>query len=109
MPKKAGTLKNNPQANIQCPTEGLFHQQEEEIGRLTQVINQVQTAAQKKPYAQALIDAVDVLLACQSYDQENLNCRLCRNISQLRFKTYNLVVKAGGLDDSRRRSAKNDL
>jgi hypothetical protein len=107
-------LKNNPQANIHCPipkkagTFDLFSQQEEEIGRLTQTINQVQAAAQKAPHALALIEVVEVLLSCQSYDEENLNCRLCRNISQLRFKTYNLVVKAGRLDDSRRRSAEND-
>ncbi|MBE3118480.1 MAG: hypothetical protein IMZ50_06975 [Candidatus Atribacteria bacterium] len=101
-------MKNKSQANIQCPTEGLFSQQEEEIGRLTQTINQVQGAAQKAAHALVLIDAVEVLLACQAYDQENLNCRLCRNISQLRFKTYNLVVKAGRLEDSRRRSAGND-
>jgi len=100
-------MNNNPQANIQCPID-LFSQQEEEIGRLTQTINQVQGAAQKAAHALALMDAVEVLLACQSYDQENLNCRLCRNISQLRFKTYNLVVKAGRLDDNRRHSAEND-
>ena len=101
-------MKNNPQASIQCPTEGLFSQQEEKIGRLTQTINQVQGAAQKAPHALALIDAVEVLLACQSYDQENPNCRLCRDISGLRHKTYSLVVKAGQLDKNRRKSAGRD-
>ena len=100
-------MNNNSQAKIQCPID-LFSQQEEEIDRLTQTINQAQVAAQKAPHALALIEAVQVLLACQFYDQENLNCHLCRNISQLRFKTYNLVVKAGRVDDSRRRSAQND-
>jgi hypothetical protein len=101
------TMKNNPQANIQCPI-GLFSQQEEEISRLTQKINQEQGAGRKAVQALVLIEVVEVLLACQSYDQENQNCLLCRNISQLRFKTYNLVVKAGRLDDGRRRSAQND-
>ena len=100
-------MNNNPQANIQCPID-LFPKQEEEISRLTQAINQVQGAAQKAPFALTLIEAVEVLLACQSYDQENPNCYMCRNISQLRFKTYNLVVKAGRLDDIRRRSAEKD-
>ena len=100
-------MNKNPQANIHCPID-LFPKQEGEIGRLTQTINQVQGAAQKAPYALAMIDAVEVLLACQSYDQENLNCRLCRNISELRFKTYSLVAKAGRLDDSRRRSVEHD-
>jgi hypothetical protein len=100
------TMKNDSQANIQCPID-LFPQQEEEIDRLTQMINQKQTGVQKKPYALALIDAVDVLLACQSYDQQNQNCHLCRNISWLRHKTYGLVVKAGRIDDSRQRSEEN--
>ena len=100
-------MNNNPQANIQCPID-LFSKQEEEIGRLTLTINQVQSADQKAPYAQALIEEVEVLLACQSYDQENLNCRLCRNISRLRFKTYNLVVKAGRLDNSKPSSGETD-
>jgi hypothetical protein len=88
-------------ASIQCPI-GLFRRQEEEINRLTQEINQARTAAEKAPWAQALIEAVDVLLACEQYDQESLDCRLCRNFSELRRKTAALVVKAGHLDDRRR-------
>jgi hypothetical protein len=89
------------QASIHCPI-GLFPRQEEEIARLTQKINQARTAAEKAPWAQALIEAVDVLLACERYDQESLNCRLCRNFSELRRKTAALVVKAGRLDDHQR-------
>lgn len=100
-------MKNNSQARIECPVD-LFPQQEKEIDRLTQLVNQAQGAAQKAQPALALIEAVQVLLACQFHDQENPNCRLCRNISQLRFKTYNLVVKAGRFEDSRRRSGQND-
>jgi len=100
-------MKNNSRANIQCPID-LFPHQEEEIGRLTQMVNQAQTAAQKKPYAQALIDVADVLLACPSYDEENQNCHLCRDISGLRHKTYSLVVKAGQLDEKRRQSSGRD-
>jgi hypothetical protein len=89
------------QASIHCPI-GLFPRQEEEIARLTQEINQTRVAAEKAPWAQALIEAVDVLLACEQYDQESLDCRLCRNFSELRRKTAALVVKAGHLDDRRR-------
>lgn len=88
-------------AGIRCPI-GLFPQQEEEIGRLTQAINQARTAAEKAPWAQALAEATDVLLACQAYDPESLDCRLCRQFSELRHKTATLVVKAAGLDDRRR-------
>jgi hypothetical protein len=84
------------QANIYC-TIGLYPGQEEEINRLNQAINQAQTAAEKAPWAQALIETVDVLLACEQYDEGSLNCRLCRNFSELRRKTAALVIKAGRL------------
>ena len=84
------------QASIRCPV-GLFPRQEEEIGRLTQEINQARTAAEKAPWAQALIETVDVLLACEQYDEGSMDCRLCRNFSELRRKTAALVIKAGRL------------
>ncbi len=84
-------------ASIHCPI-GLFPRQEEEIARLTQEINQARTAAEKAPWAQELMEAVDVLLACEQYDEESLDCRLCRNFSELRHKTAALVVKAGRLN-----------
>ena len=87
-------------ASIHCPI-GLFPRQEEEIARLTQAINQARTAAEKAPWAQALIETVDVLLACEQYDEESLDCRLCRNFSELRRKTAALVVEAGRLEDRR--------
>lgn len=88
------------QASIHCPI-GLFPRQEEEIARLTQEINQARTAAEKAPCAQALIEAVDVLLTCEQYDEQSLDCRLCRNFSELRRKTAALVIKAGHLDVKR--------
>lgn len=88
------------QTSIHCPI-GLFPRQEEEIARLTHEINQARTAAEKAPWAQALIEAVDVLLACEQYDGGSMDCRLCRNFSELRRKTAALVVKAGRLDVKR--------
>lgn len=92
--------KMNRQASIHCPI-GLFPRQEEEIAHLTQEINHARTAAEKAPWAQALIEAVDVLLACEQYDGKSLDCRLCRNFSELRHKTASLVIKAGRLDVKR--------
>jgi hypothetical protein len=89
------------QANIRCPID-LFPRQEVEVSRLTQAINQAPRAADKAPWAQAMIETVDVLLACEQYDEENLNCRLCRQFSQLRRETATVVVKAGRLDARRR-------
>ena len=88
------------QASIHCPI-GLFPRQEEEIALLTQEINQARTAAEKAPWAQTLIETVDVLLACEQYDEGGMDCRLCRNFSELRRKTAALVIKAGHLADSR--------
>lgn len=93
--------KTDRQASIHCPI-GLFPRQEEEITRFTQEINQARTAAEKAPWAQTLIEAVEVLLACEQYDEESLDCRLCHNFSELRRKTAALVIKAGHLDDRRR-------
>ena len=83
-------------ASIQCPI-GLFRGQEEEINRVTQEINQARTAGEKAPWAQALIETVDVLLTCEQYDEGSMDCRLCRNFSELRRKTAALVIKAGRL------------
>jgi len=88
------------QAGIRCPID-LFPRQEEEISRLTREINRARTAAEKAPWARALMEAVDVLLACEQYDEGSMDCRLCRNFSELRRKTAALLVKAGRLAESR--------
>jgi hypothetical protein len=87
-------------ASIQCPI-GLFRRQEEEINRLAQEINQARTAAEKVPWAQAMMEAVDVLLACEQYDKGSIDCSICRNFSELGHKTAALIVKAGRLDVKR--------
>ncbi len=94
-------MKTSERTSLHCPIN-LFPTQEEQIARLTQTINQAPTAAQKAPYAQDLMAAVDVLLACEAYDEGSLDCRLCRDFSQLRHKTASLVVRAGRLDKRRR-------
>ena len=80
--------------SVQCPI-GLFPRQEAQVARLTEALNRAPTAAEKAPWAESLIQAVDVLLACEQYDAGRLHCRLCRNFSELRRKTAALVVKAG--------------
>jgi len=86
--------------SVQCPID-LFPRQEAEVARLTEALNRAPTAAQKAPWAESLIQAVDVLLACEQYDAGRLHCRLCRHFSELRRKTAALVVKAGRRADSR--------
>jgi hypothetical protein len=78
---------------IYCPI-GLFAPQEAKIEVPAEAINAARTASEKAPNAHMLIVEVKVLLNCASYDRANQNCGLCRNFSELRFKTASLVVKA---------------
>ncbi len=94
-------MRREKQTGIDCPIH-LFPKQEAEIDRLTQEINRAPTAADKVPAAQALTEAVEVLLACEAYDEENAHCQLCQQFSQLRRKTAEVVIKAGRLDERRR-------
>ena len=86
---------------IHCPID-LFPQQETKVESLTRLINQARTAAEKAPYAQSLIEVVDVLLSCESYTEDSLDCQYCRKFSELRHKTAALVVQAGQFDERRR-------
>ena len=84
------------QASINCPI-GLFPRQEAEMVRLTELINRARSAVDKAPSAELLIQEVDVLLACQAYDDQSVDCHLCREFSQLRRKTAAIIVAAGKL------------
>jgi hypothetical protein len=86
--------RTGAQPEIQCPI-GLFEPQEAKIAVLTRAINAARTASEKAPNARMLIDEVNVLLDCASYDRTNQNCRLCRGFSDLRLKTARLIVKIG--------------
>ena len=87
---------------LDCPI-GLFSRQEEEISRLTAEINRARSVSDKASPAQALIVAAEVLLACESYDENRLDCRLCHNVAALRQKTATLIIQARRLADPRRR------
>jgi hypothetical protein len=41
------------------------------------------------------MEAVDVLLDCQAYDEQSPDCYLCRQFARLRRKTAQVVVLAG--------------
>jgi len=97
-------MSHQEQVGIHC-LNALFAKQEVEISRLSQAITQARTVGEKAPQAQALMEAVDVLLACEHYDAASVDCRLCHNFSELRRKTATLIkvavyrnpVKAGQL------------
>lgn len=83
-------------SKIQCPIH-LFEPQEVKIEALTKSINSARTVSEKMPFVRDLIDEVKVLLACESYDQANLNCGLCRSFSELRLQTANTIASAAAL------------
>ena len=84
------------QSEIQCPID-LFEPQEAKIEALTKAINAARTASEKASNASKLIDEVNVLLDCASYDRANRTAALCRSFSELRLKTATLIVKIGAL------------
>jgi len=88
--------KADDQPSIRCPI-GLFAEQERQISRLTLAINRAETATDKAPWAQELIQAVDVLRACEAHDESSSHCHLCRDLAELRCKTAALVIQASKL------------
>jgi Mor family transcriptional regulator len=80
------------QATIRCPI-GLFDEQDARMAALTEGINQASTPSEKAPWAKEIIEAADVLLECEAYDQGSKDCRLCRGFADLRRRTAALVLK----------------
>ena len=85
-----------PSHEIECPID-LFDGCEREIQRLTAAINHASAPDEKGHLARELLASVSKLLDCKSYDQDDTNCRLCREVSTLRHKTAALVDKATAL------------
>ncbi|MGA7674191.1 MAG: hypothetical protein WCA78_03995 [Rhizomicrobium sp.] len=81
---------------IVCPID-LFAGCEREIERLTAAINHASAQEEKGRLARELLASVSTLLDCKAYDQNNLYCRLCRELSTLRHKTAAVIDKATAL------------
>jgi len=81
---------------IECPID-LFDGCEREIERLTAAINRASVLQEKGRLARELLASVATLLDCKAYDQNNSNCRLCRELSTLRHKTAAVIDKATAL------------
>lgn len=76
---------------INCPT---FQKQEPVIKDITDKINKAKDVSGKARFAEELLKEADVLLSCQYYKNENLDCENCHTIANLRKKTANLIIKA---------------
>lgn len=85
-----------PSPRIECPI-ALFEGCETEIERLTAAVNHASAPEEKGRLARELLQNVSTLLDCNAYDQDNLNCRLCRDLSALRRKTASVIGKAAAL------------
>lgn len=81
---------------IDCPL-GIFADHEREICRLNEALNQATNPAVKAGVAEQLRDATKLLLSCVGYQEDNINCRLCREFSRLRNQTAALVIAAAKL------------
>jgi hypothetical protein len=79
-----------PHAGVHCPI-GLYEKHDEEITRLTQAINRSSTAVEMGRAACDLRRHACVLLECRAYDDKNMNCRICRDLSGWREKTASVV------------------
>ena len=73
-------------AGVHCPI-GLYEKHDDEITRLTQAINRSSTAVELARAAYDLRKHASVLLKCRAYDDNNVNCRICRDLSVWREKT----------------------
>jgi hypothetical protein len=75
---------------ISCPT---FQRQEPVIKDITGKINKAKGVQEKARYAEELQKEVDILLNCQDYKKEILDCKNCHFIANLRKKTADLIIK----------------
>lgn len=87
---------NGSSPQIDCPI-GLFGPVEGNVGEITADMNRASNPAEKARLAGDLRGAVAALLDCEAYDRNNTNCRLCRELSQLRDKTAALIQQGARL------------
>jgi len=81
--------KENPKINCQT-----FQKQEIAIKDLTDKINAAKQVQEKAKFAEELQKEVNVLLSCPDHKKENLDCKNCHFIANLRKKTADLIIKA---------------
>jgi len=82
------------ESEINCK---IFKIQDPIIKKATQLINSAKNPAQKAEQAEKLLSKIKVLLECLEYDSNKIDCKVCRNIAELRKKTAELIIKASSL------------
>jgi len=61
---------------------------------LKQYINSGSSVGEKAKYAEELMVEAASLLKCTMYEDQNLDCNICRMIAGLHHKTAELILKA---------------
>lgn len=73
-----------------------------DVGRLTEEltreINATNDINLKASKAQEMMTAVDTLLSCEDYDEDDLNCARCRMIATLRKKASQIILHVSSGD-----------
>ena len=78
------------QSGISC---GRFQTKGSICTTLTEQVNAAQSIGQKAAKAEELIEVAEELLACEEYEQANVECLYCHGFSVLRRKTAALILK----------------
>ncbi|MBU1121145.1 MAG: hypothetical protein ABIH08_07035 [Candidatus Omnitrophota bacterium] len=87
--------KHKEEPKINCLT---FRKQEFLMKDITEKINQAEDVQDKAMYAQELLKKVDTLFSCPDFKEENIHCKNCRFIANLRRRTADLIIKAKKLE-----------
>lgn len=84
------------QSGITC---GKFQTKERFCATLTEQVNAAQSIGEKAARAKELIEVAEELLACEEYEESNVECLYCHSFSLLRKKTAALILKMVSLGD----------
>lgn len=71
----------------------IFLGEEQAMERLTKEINEARSIEVRAAKAQVLIDEAEVLLACDRYNANSMDCRNCRTITDMRKSTAEMIKK----------------
>ena len=82
---------SNPTHEIDCP---IFSEHEENINKLTQIINSHKIISEKVDEAQELVDIINLLSCCPKFDEEERNCESCRFILNLSKEIARIIIEA---------------
>lgn len=82
------------ESGITC---GRFRTKESICATLSGQINAAQGIGEKAAKAKELIGVAEELLACEEYEEADLECQYCHSFSLLRRKTAALILKMASL------------